>query len=368
MEKELIEKRNSLVEEIETMLDSAKAETRALNNEEIERAEQVKIEVANINATIKVEGEMRNMENKVEVVVNEVRALEEASFLNFIQGDKRALDVSTNGGIVPVTIADRIIETVKEICPIYQMATIYNVAGTLSLPVYDESTTSIGAAYSEDFTELTEGTGKFNTVDLKGFVIGVLAKISKSLINKPGFDLVAFVIKKVAEAIARFIEKECLIGTDGKMTGIFSSANIVTTASATAITVDELIDLQDSIPDVLQTNACFIMNRATRKSIRKLKDLEGAYLLNKDITSAFGYTLLGKPVYVSENAAVIGAGNKVIAYGDMSALSIKLAQEVEIQVLVEKYATSHAVGVVGYIELDSKITEVQKLAVLQMKA
>ena len=52
----------------------------------------------------------------------------------------------------------------------------------------------------------------------------------------------------------------------------------------------------------------------------------------------------------------------------MSALSIKLAQEVEIQVLVEKYATSHAVGVVGYIELDSKITEVQKLAVLQMKA
>ena len=62
------------------------------------------------------------------------------------------------------------------------------------------------------------------------------------------------------------------------------------------------------------------------------------------------------------------ASNKAIVYGDMSGLYVKLAQNVELQVLNEKYATQHAVGVVGYIECDSKIVEPQKLAVLTMGA
>ena len=64
----------------------------------------------------------------------------------------------------------------------------------------------------------------------------------------------------------------------------------------------------------------------------------------------------------------MAAGAKAVVYGDMTGLSVKLAQNVEIQVLMEKFATQHAIGVVGYIECDSKITEPQKLAVLTMKA
>ena len=52
----------------------------------------------------------------------------------------------------------------------------------------------------------------------------------------------------------------------------------------------------------------------------------------------------------------------------MSGLYVKLAQNVEIQMLMEKYATQHAIGVVGYIEADSKIVEPQKIAVLQMNS
>ena len=75
---------------------------------------------------------------------------------------------------------------------------------------------------------------------------------------------------------------------------------------------------------------------------------------DRDYVAGFGYSLLGKTVYISENA-------DAVYYGDMSGLYIKFAQTIEVQVLLEKYATQHAIGVVGYLEADSAIIEPQKI-------
>ena len=53
---------------------------------------------------------------------------------------------------------------------------------------------------------------------------------------------------------------------------------------------------------------------------------------------------------MSENAPT-----NALAYGDMSGLYVKLAQNVEIAILNELYATQHATGVVGYVEFDSRV-------------
>lgn len=371
--KELIERRNTLLDEMDSLVDKAGEETRAMSEEETARFEAVKAEVAGIDATIKADEERRAMDRKQHreethgAAEEEQRALDEEAFLKFVRGEERALDVANNGGIIPTTIASRIIEKVKELSPIYQMVTVYNVGGDLVFPVYDEESSGIKAAYSDDMAELTEGTGKFTTVKLQNFIVGCLAKVSKSLMNRTDFDLVSFIVQKVAQAIAEFLEKECLVGTANKMTGVLSATNGVTAASATAVTADELLDLQMAVPEVYQTGACWIMHKDTLKAIRKLKDGDNNYLLNRDITNSFGWSLLGKPVYVSENCPKMAAGAKAVVYGDMTGLSVKLAQNVEIQVLMEKFATQHAIGVVGYIECDSKITEPQKLAVLTMK-
>ena len=110
------------------------------------------------------------------------------------------------------------------------------------------------------------------------------------------------------------------------------------------------------------------MNRSTRKAIRKLKDGDGNYLLNRDFTSTWGYTLLGKPVHTSDNMPEIEANEKAVIYGDMTGLSVKLTKDVEIQILQELYAAQHALGVVGWVEIDSKISDQQKLSVLKIKA
>ena len=125
-----------------------------------------------------------------------------------------------------------------------------------------------------------------------------------------------------------------------------------------------MIDIQETVPDAFQVKAYWIMNRETRKAIRKLKDSDGNYILNRAFNEKWDYELLGKPVYCSEKAEKLGTASKpVIFYGDFSGLAVKETEEMEIQVLVEKFATQHAIGVCGYSELDTKVENTQKIAV-----
>lgn len=164
---------------------------------------------------------------------------------------------------------------VKEISPLYHLSTHYDVGGTLTIPSYDESTQKITMAYATEFTALTSSSGKFTSISLGGFLAGALTKISMSLINNSKFDIVSYVIRKMAEAVSEWLENELINGTDGKIEGVSKVTAAVTAAAATAITADELIDLQESIPDKLQPGCIWVMSRATRTAIRKLKDGEG---------------------------------------------------------------------------------------------
>lgn len=375
--KSLVEQRNDKAAEMQTILDAAKAETRAMNTEEMAKFNVLEKEISDIDATIKAEERARDLNLNI-VDPNrkeELRAeeAEERAFGNYIRGivEQRAdvnLTTGDNGAIIPSSIANKIIKKVYDICPIYQLATRYNVGGTLNIPYYDESTQSITMAYATEFTELESTSGKFTSIELKGFLAGALSKVSKSLINNSQFDIVNFVISAMADSISKWIEKELLNGTVDKVAGLSGVTQKVTAAAATALTADELIDVQESIPDVYQGSAIWIMNKATRKAIRKLKDGDGNYLLNKDFNAKWGYTLLGKDVYTSDNMPTMAVGKTTVYYGDMSGLAVKLSEDVSIEVLREKFATQHAVGVVGWIEIDSKVENAQKIAKLEMAA
>lgn len=371
----LVEQRNNLLDEMDGILKKAKEETRAFTDEESTRFEQIKKEVSQIDKTLESETEARSFDKKDPVKKPEERSKEEAetrAFENYIRGivEQRAdvnLTVGNNGAVIPSSIANKIIKKVYDLSPIYQLATRYNIGGTLSIPYYDESTQSISMAYATEFTDLESTSGKFLSIELKGFLAGVLSKISKSLINNSQFDVVSFVINDMAEKVARWIEKELLNGTADKIAGLSTVTQIVTAATQTAVTPDELIDLQETVPDAFQAGSIWIMNKKTRTALRKLKDNDGNYILNKDATSKWGYVLFGKDVYTSGNMPEMAAGNTAIYYGDMSGLAVKLSENISIEILREKYATQHVVAAVGYVEMDSKVENAQKIAKLVMK-
>ena len=373
--KQLIEKRNALIDKMDAMIAACETEeeVRAFTDEEQADFDALEAEIKAIAGQIAaietrelLEQSATDSEAGGAASEDEQRTIDERNFLSYIRGETRALDIAQNSGIIPAHIADQIIEVVKELSPIYALATVFNVGGDLIFPIYDEGTSSIGAAFVDDMQELTEGTGKFTTVRLENFIVGCLAKISKSLMNRNDFDLMSFVVRKVGQAIAEFLELHLIQGAPGKNEGILAAPQVLVAPSATALTADDLIDLQMSVVMHYQPNACWVMHKNTLKAIRKLKDSTGEYLLNKDITTPFGWSILGKPVYITESMPQIDAEERVIVYGDMSGLYVKLAQDIELQLLLEKYSTQHAVGVVGYVEFDSRVVETQKMTVLEM--
>ncbi|WP_297712040.1 phage major capsid protein [Clostridium sp.] len=373
-EKGLEEQRTDLALELTRIIESVEGEQRAFTDEEIARVDEIKKEKEKIERTLAAIEEARSSNNIIKEKKNEEEKkgdLEERAFANYIRGvvetrSEANLSLASNGAVIPKTIAQKIIKKVYDISPIYQLATRYNVKGDLTIPYYDESSSAITTAYATEFTDLESSSGKFKNIELKGYLAGALTKVSKSLLNNSNFDLISFVITAMAESIARFIEKELLKGTPSKITGLSTVKQKVTAVSGAAVTADELIDVQEMIPDVYQAGAIWIMNKSTRSAIRKLKDNDGNYLLNRDVSSKWGYTLLGKDVYTSENMDVITSEKTSIYYGDMSGLAVKLSEDINIEVLREKYATQHAIGVVGWVELDSKIENEQKIAALVM--
>lgn len=275
---------------------------------------------------------------------------------------------TANGAIIPKTIAKKIIDKIENFSDIYKLATKFHFKGEVSFPVIDTSADDVVVGYADEFVELTSHVNKFTGVTLKGYLFGALSLISRSFINNTDINLVSIITTRMALAVKRFLEKECLKGTSDKMTGVLSSTNVVTGASATAISCDDVIELQDTIPDEYQKKAVYIVHPKTKTALKKLKDSQGRYLLNNDVTTGFTDKILSHRVLTSDQMPQIGAGNAAIFYGDPSGLYINIVEDMNVQVLREKYATMHAIGINLWAEMDSKIVEPQKLAVYKCAA
>lgn len=387
--KGLVEKKNDLITRAEEILNDAETKKRELTDDEAQELAEIRDDVRKIKEALKIHDELKEekQELKEEAAEDkaEAQAMKEAAckaeqetraFEDYIRGriNERAnlTPASTSGGVlIPTTIANKIIAMVYNICPILEKSTKYNVKGKLVVPYYDEDTTSINVAYATEFQELESNVGAFDKIELDGFLAGALTLVSRSLINNAQFNIVDFVVERMAYAIKRFIEGQLLngyvsTGASAGVTGLSTLSHSITAAATSAITADEVVRLHDAIKDDFQANAIWIMSPATRTALRTLKSSTGYYLLNDDISSPFGTTLLGKPVYVSDNMPDMAAGKTAIYYGDMRGLATKFSEDINIEVLREKYATMHAVGVVGWLEFDAKVEDAQKIAKLVM--
>ena len=387
--KGLVEKKNDLITRAESLLADAETNKRELTDDEAQELAEIRDDVRKIKEALKIADELKD--DKEELKEEGAEDMKESQEIKENacneENERRAFDAyirgivlnertdynmtkAANGAVIPQTIVNKIIAEVYDICPILEKSSKYNVKGKIEIPHYDGSTHDITVAYANEFEELAASVGAFGKIELDGFLSGALALISRSLINNSQFNLVDFVVERMALSISRFIEGELLNGTASKVEGLsgLAASSKVTTAAADAITLAEVIAVHDKVKDVYQKNGIWIMSPATRTALRNLKSTTGYPLLNDDISSPFGSTLLGKPVYVSDNMDDIGAGKTVIFYGDMSGLATKFGEDMTIEVLREKYATQHAVGVVGWVEFDSKVENDQKIAALVMHA
>lgn len=375
MLKFLIEKRNSIVEEINNLFKGAETEKRALTDDEQATFDAKNAELKALDRTIESAREARSLTvmddetPKTPEEKEEKRSVEETEkrmFETYLREQRTGeMTKGDNGAVIPTTIANRIIDTVKQIAPIYALTTKFNVKGKLQFPV---ASGSITTGYQEEFTDITSSAVTFTNVELDGHLIGALSKVSVSLINNAQFDIVSYVVNKIAQSIAEFLEKELIAGSK-KIKGVTDTSYEgkgvvkVETATTDVLTADDLIDTQAALKMNVQDGCTWLMNQAMLTKVRKLKDNNGQYILNPDLRAGFGFELLGKPVMISDEMPA-----DTVVYGNWSAMYVNIHEDINIRQLNEVYAAQHGVGFVAWAELDAKLVETDKFAKLVNKA
>ncbi len=285
-----------------------------------------------------------------------------------------ALQVGTDsegGYLVPDEFERTLVEALQEENIFRTMAKIIQTAsGDRKIPVVASKGT---ASWVDEEGAIQESDDAFGQVSIGAYKLATMIKVSEELLNDSVFNLESYIAREFARRIGAKEEESFFIGNGtGKPTGIFNATGGaelgVTAASATAITVDEIMDLFYSLKSPYRKNAVFVMNDSTVKAIRKLKDGNGQYLWQPSISAGQPDTILNRPVKTSAYVPAIAAGAKTIAFGDFGYYWIADRQGRSFQRLNELYAATGQVGFKATQRVDGKLILSEAIKVLKMKA
>ncbi len=280
-------------------------------------------------------------------------------------------DDTEGGYLVPDEFERTLIQTLEEENIFRKLAKVIQTSsGDKKIPVVVTKGT---ASWLDEGEEYEESDSVFGQTSIGAYKLGTMIKVSDELLNDSIFNIESYIATEFARRIGAKEEEAFLIGDgEGKPTGIFNATGGaelgITAGSATAITADEIIDLVYSLKAPYRKNASFIMNDATIKAIRKLKDGQGQYLWQPSLTAGTPDTLLNRPVYTSAYAPILEAGAKTIAFGDFGYYWIADRQGRSFKRLNELFATSGQVGFLGSQRVDGKLILPEAIKVLQQKA
>ena len=309
--KELIEKRNNLFEKSDNMLDGIEKENRSVNDKEAKDLNDIQNEIRALNSQIEYlekqenekQTEERSMENNKEVR----KGMEQ--LLRKQQGEERAQYVNTTSdgkAIIPVNIANEIIEHAESLSNIFGQARKFNsVSGELRIPRNDSTDLAGFVGENEEVPSLRT---KFDFVKLGQRRVGAAITITNQLVNDAGFDIVGFSISELGKQAGRAVERAALKGTseNDQFEGILSPktlelANLNKVALPAEIDYNSLVDIYNAIQPVYLDGSQWIMSRALFAEVSKLEDGNGhKYVQGAVVNGRLQQTILGLPVVVSD--------------------------------------------------------------------
>ena len=393
---ELREKRAKLWEDTKAFLDSRRNENDLLSAEDTASYEKMEADVLSLGKEIdRLERQsaldlelskptkeaITNKPNQYNGSEKAGRASDEykAAFWKAMKNKnsyeiQNALQVGTDsegGYLVPDEFERTLIEALQEENIFRQLANvIMTSSGDKKIPVVAAKGS---ASWVDEEGVIPESDDVFGQVSIGAYKLATMIKVSEELLNDSVFNLEQYIAKEFAKRIGSKEEEAFFVGDGtGKPTGIFNATGGggigVTTASASAITIDEIMDLFYSLKSPYRKNAVFVTNDATVKSIRKLKDGNGQYLWQPSVTAGQPDTILNRPLKTSAYVPGIAAAAKTIAFGDFSYYWVADRQGRAFQRLNELYAATGQVGFKATQRVDGKLILAEAIKVLQMKA
>ena len=390
---DLIEKRKKLWEGAKAFVESKRDKDGLLTDEDIKTYSEMEAKIKALGDEINRMKDQELLENELKKAtsvpltqkpgMNEELKTGRASdtykkaMLNALRSNFRQVsnilqegNDSSGGYLVPDEYDARLIQGLTDENILRKLGTVIKTSGQHKINI---AGTKPAAAWVDEGEPLSFGDATFNQINLDAHKLHVAVKVTEELLYDNAFGLENYLIDQFAKALANAEEDAFLNGNgEGKPLGIFASTGggevAVTTASSTAITYDEIVNLVYSLKRPYRKNAKFILNDQTIATLRKLKDGNGQYIWQPALQAGEPDRLLGFEVLTSAYVPTIAAGAPVIAFGDFSYYNIGDRGVRSFAELKELFAGNGMIGFVAKERNDGKLVLSEAVKILKIKA
>jgi HK97 family phage major capsid protein len=354
VEKGLEERRNDLIADMEAIVNKADEETRALSTEEVEKYNNLKQEIAEIDETLRIKEESRTLVTR-KSKENKDKKQEERTAEEIQEEELRtALNTGTQnqGGVaVGETLSKDIIKELKDRSAVYAFFDATSVKGDYK--ILKKASSCQASWLQEGTTPDTSDKATAPTLEsviLKQHRLYRESAITQQMLNSQEVNLTAFLKEDIAESMVDAIEEAIFKGTGsnqptGLIQGITKKHTLETRGK---IGIDDLKKAKAKIKKSGLKKAKWFMHSDTLLELDLLKDADGRPLLQPDLTKESDYTLLGLPVDCSDTLATLETSgeNCVIILANKGAYHTNTQKQIVINTYDD--STYKRAGLIGY--------------------
>lgn len=381
------EKQNEIVEKMQSILNSAKLETRALNADEKTEYETLKAELEALKETIKLLQEELKVEEVTEEEEGQKEMTEQRSLSQQLLEDRkvkvgaehRALQVKQDPGKKLVTVgvhnqigllADNDDDLIQYIPFIATEKSAMSFAR--------ETDMGTEPTFITELEEITDANPNMESIIVTSARIGSALTLSKALVYSSEVDIVDYAQKLISRRINKGVNKALIKGADVDGTKIVEGLEQVTTTGDVTVKTTNVLEINDvlnvlaAMPRQYVNGAKWVVSTEIFNELNKLQDGNGQYYMVKDVQNdKLVYRLFSLPVVINDNiSANLGADEKVLFLVNFQEAYKGIAkQDLDLQ-LVEgtEEKRKSAVVVLGDTYLGARCVNPQAIKVLKGRA
>ena len=272
----------------------------------------------------------------------------------------------SGGFLVPNTFEKKLVEGLTRKNLLRRLGTVIKTTKTMNIPKVVEEGSAVWIPEGE-IVPISETT--FGEIVLGAYKLAQRILVSDELLEDANFNVEEYIRHMFVYSIAKAEEEAFFTGDgNGKPVGIIHQAEVGKVINdADALSFDDLIDLIYSVKEPYRKNAVFILSEDTEVRLKKLGLYDGKPAWINSLSEDEPDTLLGYPVYVTNELPSVEAGAKPILFGDFSHFWIGERGKRSIKRLVERYADHGQVAYITSERIDAKLVLTEAVKTLEIK-
>ncbi len=269
---------------------------------------------------------------------------------------------SLGGYLVPDTWQPEIERAMLSYSGILQAARVLRTSGgnTLYWPTEDDTTTL--AAKTSEAAGATVADLTFAQAQLDAYKYTSMIKVSEELLQDTAYDILSEITAAFAPRFGRRLNLDCTTGDgSGDPNGVVTASTLgKTTASATAITFGEVIDLKHAVDPAYRNapNFGFMFHDTVLAYLKKLAvgASDARSLWQPSFREGEPDTIDGTRYWINQSMdSTINTASKIMLCGDFSKYIIRVSQDMTVTRLNELYAEAGLVGFRGVMRFDGEL-------------